>query len=173
MATFETTTRIDAPLEDVWQFYTTPHSLETVTPGFMNLTIETITSPTTPPDTPNNHPTTDMPPDESRLQLGDRVRVSIQPFGVGPRQRWTSHIVEIATGETSAYFRDEMHNGPFPHWEHTHHFTATDDDGTIVRDHIDYHLPCGALGQTASPLAWVGLTPLFRARHRRAKQHLE
>jgi ligand-binding SRPBCC domain-containing protein len=41
--------------------------------------------------------------------------------------------------------------GPYQLWRHTHEFEETA-DGTLVRDHVEYALPLGPLGQLAHAL---------------------
>ena len=159
MATYQRRTRVRAPLESVWRFHSTADGLEALTPGFLNLEIERVTGP-------------DGDPDPAVLEAGSTVEASIRPFGVGPRQAWTSRIVERTEEEGSAMFRDVMEEGPFPRWEHTHRFF--DDAGeTVVEDRVRYELPGGVAGRAASPLGLVGLEPMFRHRHRRTRELLE
>ena len=96
----------------------------------------------------------------------------MRPFGVGPRQQWTSVITEREPGDGTAMFRDTMEGGPFAEWEHTHSFYA-DGDGTVIHDHVEYQLPFGPLGRTLGPLAVVGLEPMLRDRHGKTKTLLE
>lgn len=159
METYERAVRVEAPLERVWEFHIQVAGLEDLTPDWMGLRVEDV-----------RHPEGDREPDV--LHEGSSVRVSAALGGVGPRQRWTSEIVATAFGEGSAYFRDEMRDGPFPTWVHTHLFYR-DGDGTLVRDRIRYELPGGGLGRRLGPLGAVGLAPLFRYRHRRTKALLE
>ena len=159
MSSYERSVRIDAPLSEVWEFHSTEAGLEQLTPDWMRLRIEDVRGP-------------DDDPDPEVLEAGSRLRASVRPFGVGPRQRWTSEIVERQEREASAYFRDVMRDGPFPEWEHTHSFFA-DGDGTVIRDHVRYELPFGSLGRALGPVAVVGFAPMFRFRHRRTKELLE
>lgn len=159
MATYQRRTRVAAPFADVWQFHATAEGLERLTPDFLNLRIERITG-------PNGEA------DPEVLDAGSTVEASIRPFGVGSRQDWTSRIVERTEDDGAAMFRDEMRNGPFPYWEHTHRFFAEGDE-TVVEDLVEYELPCGPLGRAAAPFGVVGLEPMFRHRHRRTKELLE
>jgi ligand-binding SRPBCC domain-containing protein len=159
MATYRRRTRIEAPLEAVWTFHATADGLEALTPDFLHLEIDRVTGP-------------DGATDPDVLEAGSTVDASIRPFGIGPRQTWTSRIVERNEGDGSATFRDEMVQGPFPHWVHTHSFFA-DGETTVVDDRVAYELPGGALGRALGPIGRVGLEPMFRHRHRRTKEILE
>ncbi|SNZ13429.1 Ligand-binding SRPBCC domain-containing protein [Natronoarchaeum philippinense] len=160
MAVFQRETVVHAPLSDVWEFHSTVDGLVALTPDWMGLRVESVVG-----------PDGDSDPDE--LDTGAEISMSMQPFGVGPRQRWTSRIVERETGDGVARFRDEMDGGPFAHWDHTHSFFARDEDRTVVRDRVEYELPLGAVGRAAGPFAVVGFEPMFRYRHRRTKELLE
>lgn len=163
MPTYRRTTRIDAPLEEVWEFHSRIEGLEALTPELMNLRVASVAGP-------------DGEPDPEVLTEGSEIRMSVEPFGVVPRQRWTSRIVERdpdgdAPLEGSAYFVDEMVDGPFRTWEHTHTFHA-DGDETLLVDSVEYRLPFGALGDAAGPFAKVGFEGMFRDRHRRTAGRL-
>ncbi|WP_293032747.1 SRPBCC family protein [Natronococcus sp.] len=159
MPTYERQTRIEAPLEDVWAFHSRVTGLEGVTPTWMGLTVESVVGP-------------DGEPDPGVLEAGSRVTLSTRPFDVGPRQRWTSVITERERTDGTAYFRDEMTDGPFERWVHTHAFYG-DGDETLLRDRVEYELPFGPLGRAATPFSRVGFEAMFRARHRLTKEKLE
>jgi ligand-binding SRPBCC domain-containing protein len=158
MAVYERRTRVRAPLDEVWAFHSQLSGLEALTPPWMDLRVETVRGP-------------EGERDPEVLDAGTTIRLSIRPFGVGPRQRWTSVILERTEKPGSARFRDEMREGPFRRWEHTHSFFA-DGDETLVVDRVKYELPLGPLSEAVSPLAWVGFEPMFRYRHRRTRELL-
>jgi len=158
MPTYRRTTRVPAPLNEVWEFHSTIDGLRMLTPDWMQLEIESV-------ERPGGAADSDV------LIEGCRIRMSMRPFGIGPRQRWVSRIVEREPGgdvpvETSARFVDEMVGGPFRRWEHTHAFYA-DGDETLLVDTVAYRLPLGLFGDAAGPFAKVGFEGMFRDRHRR------
>jgi len=165
MPTYERRTRIDAPLETVWQFHSQIEALEELTPDWMGLRVESVVGP-------------DGALDPDELVPGTEISLSMRPFGVGPRQYVTSLITDREYGDGIAYFRDDMVRGPFDHWVHTHAFYA-DGDGTLLRDSIEYELPfsdqptLGRLSAAATPFAGIGFEGMFRARHRTTKARLE
>ena len=159
MSTFERETHVRAPFETVWEFHSTLDGLEALTPAFMNLRVESSREP-------------DGDPDPDVLEAGAEADLSMRPFGVGPRQGWTTRITERRRDEAAGLFRDEMFDGPFSHWQHTHSFYA-ENGGTRVRDRVEYELPLGELGRLAGPFAFVGFEPMFRYRHRETKRRLE
>jgi ligand-binding SRPBCC domain-containing protein len=159
MPTYTRRTRVDAPLSEVWEFHSRVDGLEALTPGFMNLEVEAVRGP-------------DGEPDPDVLEAGSEIDMAMRPFGVAPRQRWTSVITDREAGDGVAWFRDEMRDGPFPRWRHTHRFRAHGDE-TVVEDRLVYQLPLGGLGKALGPLGVVGFEPMFRYRHRRTKALLE
>lgn len=159
MATYTRRTRVAAPLSAVWEFHSNVSGLEALTPDWMGLDVVSVRGP-------------DGELDPEVLEVGAKIRMSMQPLGVGPPQRWTSHIVARDADEHRAMFRDEMVGGPFQRWVHTHRFYA-DGDETLVEDHLEYELPGGAVGRALSPFGVVGFEPMFRQRHATTKQLLE
>ena len=159
MDTYERSVRVRAPFEAVWEFHSDESGLVALTPGWMKLEVEEITGP-------------DGEPDPDVLEVGSILRSSVRPLGIGPRQSWTSEIVAREREDGTAYFRDIMTDGPFGEWAHTHHFYA-DGDETIIRDHVEYELPMGALGRGVGPLAVIGFEPFFRYRHKQTRELLE
>lgn len=159
MAVFERETRVAAPLSAVWAFHSRVEGLEALTPGWLHMRVERVVGP-------------DGDRDPDVLEEGSRVTLSVRPFGAGPRQSWTSVIRDRVEEEGSALFRDEMVDGPFREWVHTHAFYE-DGSRTRVRDRVEYALPGGSVGRTVSPLARIGMEPMFRHRHRRTRELLE
>ena len=157
MAVYERSTVVSAPLEDVWDFHSTIDGLLALTPGWMNMRVESTRGP-------------GGDPDPEVLETGSEIDMAVRPLGVTPRQTWTSRIVERSHDGGSAYFRDEMRDGPFARWLHTHRFESVN-GGTRVVDHVEYDLgrPLGPL----SRIAWPGLEAMFTYRHRRTKAHVE
>lgn len=158
MPTYRRTTRVPASIEEVWAFHSTIDGLRILTPDWMQLEIESVEGP-------------DGAADPDVLVEGSHIRMSMRPFGVGPRQRWISRIVkrepnDSSSIETSAEFVDEMVGGPFRIWEHTHAFYA-DGNETLLVDTVTYRLPFGIFGDAAGPFAKIGFEGMFRDRHRR------
>lgn len=159
MSTYQRSTRVAAPLSEVWEFHSRISGLEALTPGWMNLRVEDVRGP-------------DGGSDPEILEAGTTVRLSVRPFGVGPRQRWLTRIVRREEREGEALFQDVMDEGPFERWRHTHRFFA-EGDGTVVHDRIEYELPVGRVGTLLDPMALVGFEPMFRYRHRRTRERFE
>lgn len=63
-------------------------------------------------------------------------------------------------------FVDEMKEGPFAHWVHTHRFRADGPNASVLEDHVEYALPMGALGDAVG--GWYAedtLERVFAYRH--------
>jgi ligand-binding SRPBCC domain-containing protein len=161
MATYRRRTTIAAPLDTVWDFHSHIEGLTAVTPGWLDLRVEAIRGPD---GEPRDR--------DATLVEGTAIDLSMQPVGVGPRTGWTSRIERRESDADTAMFVDSMTGGPFAAWEHTHRFERVT-EGTRLIDEVAYRLPPGGLGAVASPLAVVGLDPMFRYRHRQTKRLLE
>ncbi|MFB6296519.1 MAG: SRPBCC family protein [Halobacteriales archaeon] len=157
MAVYERSTVVEAPLDTVWEFHSTIDGLLALTPGWMNMRVEDVTGP-------------DGEPDPDVLEAGSEISLSMRPLGIGPRQSWTSRIVEREASGEEAHFRDTMRDGPFREWNHTHQFEAVE-GGTRITDHVEYAFP-RPFGRL-SGLAWPGFEPMFAYRHRRTRAELE
>jgi len=159
MPAFEYESYVDAPLDNVWDFHSRIVGLTELTPDWMRLRVDATTGP-------------DGEPDPEILEEGASVDVSLKPFGVFPRVSWTSVITERDRDGDEAYFVDEMSDGPFKKWRHTHSFEAQGDE-TLVRDRVEYALPLWMLGRAGSPLFRFNAYMMFRQRHRRTREIFE
>lgn len=159
MPTYTRRTTVAAPLEDVWSFHSRASGLEAVSPGWLDLRIESVLGP-------------DGERSPEILERGTELSLSIHPFGIGPRQYVTSVITDREREESTAYFRDEQVYGQFEEWIHTHAFFA-DGERTRLLDHVDYELPFGSIGRFATPVSAAVLEAMFRERHRRTRAALE
>ncbi|ELY88197.1 cyclase/dehydrase [Natrialba hulunbeirensis JCM 10989] len=163
MATYERRTTVQAPLESVWKFHSTVAGLEALTPDWLGLRVEAVIG---------SDGERRKDPHSVILEAGTEIALSLQPFGHGPRQHWTSRIIERTRGDDIARFRDTMVDGPVEHWEHSHTFAGNDEETTII-DRVDYRLPFGPLGTLATPVSVVGFEGMFRQRHRETRRVLE
>lgn len=159
MQTYSRRTRVSAPLQEVWEFHSTIDGLRALTPSWMHLEVRGVYGP-------------DGAVDPDVLYEGSEIHMSIQPFGILPRQSWISRITDRTERDGAASFTDEMLGGPFPHWIHTHEFLG-DGNETVLVDTVEYELPFGPIGELAEPFGGVGFEGMFRDRHRRTKARLE
>jgi ligand-binding SRPBCC domain-containing protein len=102
------------------------------------------------------------------IGLGEEVTWEGSFLGI--RQRMTSKIVALDATRT---FTDEMQRGPFKRWRHTHRFEPTD-DGTVVRDHVEFASPFGPLGSAFDALFLKDFMTRFLVEHNKyIKQEAE
>ena len=94
-----------------------------------------------------------------QLRLGDTVTWEAVHFGV--RQRLTSKIV---IHDPPCMFVDEMQQGAFARWRHTHRFLAHN-GGTNMLDEIEYASPLGILGNIADTLFLKNYMTRFLIHH--------
>jgi ligand-binding SRPBCC domain-containing protein len=160
MATYRRRTRVRAPLEAVWAFYSSTDGLEALTPDWMGLTVRSVRGP-------------DGKLDPEELIEGSEISMASKPFGIMPESRWISRITERREGEGYRMFRDDMLGGPFDIWIHTHEFYG-DGNETVLIDTVEYEFPVGGpVSELVDSAAVVGFEPMFRYRHRRTRELLE
>ncbi len=80
--------------------------------------------------------------------IGEGETVTFQGRDFGLRRRHTSRIEML---RPHSYFRAVMISGPFQHFEHDHHF-APMNDGTRIRDEIQFTPPKGLIGRLTTKL---------------------
>lgn len=157
MARFERSIVIDAPLQEVWEFHSTTDALEDLTPCWMGLEIGAVLG----PEGERNPP---------ELVEGTKIAMSAQPFGLVPGGSWVSRITSREYRPSEAHFSDEMVDGPFRHWVHTHTFTSFNGQ-TRMHDSLKYEFPWPMGG--VSGLARPFFEAFFRYRHRQTRRLLE
>lgn len=117
-------TRVAAPLDEVWAFFSDPTNLALITPPWLGLRI------------------TGDPPACTYPGLIITYDVRVFP---ALRVGWVTEITHV---DAPRFFVDEQRAGPYRFWHHQHHF-APIDGGTEVRDVVHYALPFGLLGDFA------------------------
>lgn len=128
---------VDAPIEKVWAFYTDIGHLEVITPPEMGLKVVRCTT---------------------GRQLAEDTEVWLEGNLV-VKSRWHSRITHL---QPYAYV-DEMLEGRFRVWKHTHSFEKTG-SGTKVIDEIDFELRYGPLGKALEGYAEKQLAKIFAHR---------
>jgi ligand-binding SRPBCC domain-containing protein len=120
MPHFEMIENLPAPLSRVFDFFSRPANLVTISPP--ELHFQLLSGP-------------------EQLHLGARVSLQGRRWGLSQRL-----VSEVTVWESENRFVDEQREGPFKKWIHTHQFEALPDGGTRVTDRIDYEPPGGMLG---------------------------
>ena len=119
--------RIEAPLEEVFAFFSDPSNLAAITPPWLRFRI------------------CGVPP--SPLAEGSRIEYRI---------RWASlclrWVTRITRWNPPAEFADLQEEGPYAFWVHTHRFRA-EEGGATMEDHVEYSLPFGLLGRFVHALS--------------------
>jgi uncharacterized protein len=117
-------TRVDAPVERVFDFFSRAENLERLTPAELGFTILTPA------------------PIEMRVgaTIDYRIRLGRLPL------RWTTRI---DAWEPGARFADAQLRGPYACWWHEHRFVA-DGGATRMVDTVYYRVPLGPLGALAN-----------------------
>ncbi len=113
---------INAPLDEVWDFFSRPQNLDRITPEDMKFSI------------------TNNPGNETYTGQIITYRIGILP---GVDSNWVTEITHLREKQ---FFVDEQRFGPYVMWHHEHHFQETADGKVLMTDIVNYKLPLGILG---------------------------
>lgn len=152
MARFSRRSWIDAPLDSVWEFHSKIDGLTALTPSLAGMQVDALR----------------IPDDGDKLVESSEIDLSVGPIPGGPRQQFTSVIVERDRSDTEATFVDEMRDGPMETWRHEHRFVAVD-GGTLLIDEVNYET---GFGPTIDRLVKGGFAVAFWYRHRKTREKL-
>ena len=123
MKTFELTKKqlINSSMENVFNFFSKPENLKTITPEKLSFNILT--------PTPIN------------MGNGTVIDYTIKLFGI------PIHWRTLITNYNPPYeFVDEQIKGPYNFWHHTHKFKQVD-GGVEISDRVIYSIPMGIIGR--------------------------
>lgn len=109
------------PLEEVFAFFSNPGNLQRITPPWLDFEII------------GGH--------DRQMRAGLLIDYRLRIHGLPVR--WQS---EITSWDPPRRFVDEQRRGPYRLWIHEHTFEARGND-TLIRDHLQYAVPGGALVQ--------------------------
>lgn len=115
--------KIAVPLSDIFEFFSDPQNLETLTPPWLNFKIV-------------EHP--------GALAEGALIRYTLRLHGIP--LHWKTRIEDWHPGVS---FVDVQLAGPYKLWHHTHEFETAADGETIIRDTVRYKVPLGPIGELA------------------------
>jgi ligand-binding SRPBCC domain-containing protein len=119
----ERTQLIESRPAKVFRFFENPHNLQDITPPWLSCRVKSATNET--------------------IEQGTRIRYTIRWLGLP--MRWESLIARYEKG---VVFADEMLEGPYESWYHTHEFKEVP-GGVAMTDRVEYQLPLGWLGRIA------------------------
>jgi ligand-binding SRPBCC domain-containing protein len=109
--------KIDAPIDVVWEFVSTPVNLSTITPDWLNFQIVSSLS--------------------KRMYEGMIVEYRVTPM-LNIKFKWITEITHVKDYE---FFVDEQRFGPYKFWHHKHFFKKLDEKSIEMTDEVHYILP--------------------------------
>ena len=125
---FRETQKIQASLEEVWDFISSPANLKSITPPYMGFDITSAELPRT------MHP-------------GMMISYRVSPV-LGIPMTWVTEITHV---EDKRYFVDEQRIGPYALWHHEHRIEPVE-GGVLMTDIVSYKPPFGFIGALANAL---------------------
>ena len=123
MYTFHTKQFLNATLNDVWQFISSPKNLEVITPDYMSFEIKN-----------KEH--------LDRMYEGQIIVYSVKPMLNIPL-KWVTEITHV---KEPFYFVDEQRFGPYKFWHHKH-FLHENSNGIVMEDLVHYDIAMGPIGK--------------------------
>ncbi len=133
--------------DDAWQFFSSPHHLNTLTPDFFNIV-----------------PTSKVP---EKIYSGLLISYSMKAV-MGIPMAWLS---EISHCQSPDYFIYQQRIGPFKFWSHEVRLTKKQ-SRILLEDIVFYSMPLGIFGQLMHKLLIAKkLTAIFETRQAYLKQH--
>lgn len=137
---------INEDIEKVWEFYTDIRHLEIITPKNLNLKIINTTN--------------------QKIILGQETIISAKIIII--EKIWRSKITFFQQYE----YIDEMVEGPFIKWKHTHKFQRINKNKTEIIDKVEFSLPYGIFGKIGSIFFTKLLRQLFEHRKNETIKYL-
>lgn len=121
--------RLPIPLEQTWDFFSSPGNLKDITPAYMGFEV------------------TSDPALLQKMYAGQIITYFVRPI-LGIPLFWMTEITHVEEGK---FFVDEQRVGPYALWHHQHHFRPVP-GGVEMLDLVHYRLPLGWLGDLANRL---------------------
>lgn len=115
---------VRAPVDEVFAFFARARNLERITPPWLGFEVLT-------------------PEPAGGMRAGTLIEYRLRLHGLP--LRWLTRIEEW---DEERAFVDRQLRGPYRLWHHRHEFAPVE-EGTVVRDRVDYALPLGPLGELA------------------------
>lgn len=121
--TLEWEMTLPVSVQEAFAVFENPSNLGRVTPAWLHFRITS--------------------PEPIHIRAGVEIRYQIAWLGIP--MKWRTIITEY---EPPFYFVDEQAKGPYRLWRHHHSLWPTE-EGTVIRDRVEYALPFGWLGRLA------------------------
>jgi len=118
--------KIEATMDEVWEFISSPRNLKEITPDYMGFEITSKGS-------------------LDKMYPGMIISYLVSPL-LGIKTPWVTEITQVVEKK---YFVDEQRMGPYKMWHHQH-FIEPIDEGVLMKDIISYIPPFGFLGRIAN-----------------------
>jgi ligand-binding SRPBCC domain-containing protein len=125
---FESSQKIKANKDEIWDFISSPANLKEITPAYMGFDI-----------TSKNK--------GEKMYEGMLISYLVRPlFNI--KTSWVTEITHIKEGH---FFIDEQRMGPYKMWHHQH-FVEEIPGGVLMKDIVSYIPPFGWIGAIANQL---------------------
>ncbi|MEI6695668.1 MAG: SRPBCC family protein [Bacteroidota bacterium] len=119
---------INASVDEVWDFISSPQNLKKITPKKMGFDILSLNLP-------------------DKIYEGMIICYMVRPLLNIP----TNWVTEITHIRDKSYFVDEQRVGPYSLWHHQHIILPLK-NGVLMKDIVSYRPPFGILGRIANSL---------------------
>jgi ligand-binding SRPBCC domain-containing protein len=120
--------KINATIDELWDFISSPGNLKEITPDYMGFDITSKKLPT-------------------KMYPGMIITYKVSPL-LGIKMDWVTEITHVREKE---FFVDEQRLGPYVMWHHQHHLIPIQ-NGVLMQDIVTYIPPLGFLGAIANRL---------------------
>ena len=125
---FKKKQKVNASIDDIWNFISSPANLKEITPDYMGFDIISE----------------DLP---EKMYPGMIISYHVKPlFGI--KTTWVTEITQVRDKQ---YFVDEQRVGPYAIWHHQH-FIEPIENGVLMTDIVSYKPPLGFLGAIANSI---------------------
>lgn len=114
--------KVNASMEEVWDFISSPKNLKEITPDYMGFDITSKEL-------------------ADKMYPGMIIGYRVSPL-LGIKTTWVTEITQV---RDMSYFVDEQRIGPYSIWHHQH-FIEPIEGGVLMRDIVTYQPPFGFLG---------------------------
>lgn len=119
---------ITAPIDKVWQFFSSAENLKTITPPQLDFHVISKSY-------------------GNEMYAGQIIEYTVKPL-LGMPLYWMTEITHV---EPMKYFIDEQRFGPYSFWHHQHHFKEIN-NGVEMTDIVHYKIPFWFMGDIANSL---------------------